>query len=89
MITAIVAVFIFFVPAQAQVTAAISGRNPRYLRLGNHGGASITVKSVETGAKRAASTDNEGNYRVDSLPLGATEVHVEKTGFKSVDQAWH
>jgi hypothetical protein len=46
-------------------------------------GATVTVKSVETGATRVAVTDDSGSYRAASLPLGAQEVTVEKRGFQS------
>jgi Carboxypeptidase regulatory-like domain/TonB-dependent Receptor Plug Domain len=45
--------------------------------------ATVTVKSLETGATRAVTTDDAGNYRVLSLPLGPQELKVEKTGFKA------
>jgi len=46
-------------------------------------GATVTVKSLETGASRRAATSAEGNYRVLSLPLGEQEVKAEKLGFKA------
>ena len=66
----------------AQVTATISGR-VEDASGGALSGASITVKSIETGAKRVAITDEAGTFRVPSLPLGQTEITAEKTGFKS------
>jgi len=70
-------------PLSAQVSAAISGRvlDPSGAGIG---GAGITIRSAETGATRYATTDETGSYRVDSLPLGAIEVHAEKDGFKAV-----
>jgi len=68
--------------ANAQVTAAISGKVEDATGTGVDG-AAITVKTVETGAVRTGTTDAAGNYIVLSLPLGAQEVKVEKTGFKS------
>jgi hypothetical protein len=44
--------------------------------------AKITVKSVETGATREAATDDAGNFRFLSLPVGPQEVRAEKDGFK-------
>ncbi len=72
-------------PLAAQVTATITGRitDPSGAAVG---GASITVKSTETGATRSAVTTNQGSYRVDSLPLGPTELRVEKEGFKPLEQ---
>ena len=66
----------------AQVAATISGK----VEDGSGaavGGANVTVKSVETGASRTVSTDETGNYRVLSLPLGAHEVRAEKAGFRA------
>ena len=41
----------------------------------------MTVKSLETGASRATTTDSSGHYAVLSLPVGRQEVKAEKTGF--------
>jgi hypothetical protein len=68
--------------ANAQVTAAISGKVEDPTGSGLDG-AAITVKSLETGAVRTATTDQAGNFVVLSLPLGAQEVKAEKKGFKS------
>ena len=45
-------------------------------------GAAVTVKNLETAATRAVTTDDRGNYRVLSLPVGRYELSAEKTGFK-------
>ncbi len=70
-------------PANAQVTASISGKvqDPTG---GGLDGTTVTVKSVETGAVRTTTTDQNGNYSVLSLPLGAQEVKAEKQGFRAV-----
>src|SRR5579864_5046861 len=47
-------------------------------------GATVTVRNVETGVSRTIVTDDAGDYRVLSLPVGQYEVRVEKTGFKAV-----
>jgi len=70
-------------PGWAQVSAAISGRVEDSSGSAVPG-ATVTVKSLETGAMRAVATDESGNFRVLSLPLGPQEVKVEKTGFQSV-----
>jgi hypothetical protein len=44
-------------------------------------GATVTVKSVDTGAVRTASTDDSGLYRVFSLPVGEYEIRAQKPGF--------
>jgi hypothetical protein len=67
---------------QAQVTAAISGK-VEDASGGAVSGASITVKSLETGATRVVITDPTGSFTALSLPLGPQEVRAEKTGFKT------
>jgi hypothetical protein len=66
----------------AQVTATISGRVEDASGAAV-GGATVTVKSVETGATRTVATDETGNYRALALPLGQQEVRAEKPGFRS------
>jgi hypothetical protein len=72
---------LFGVPrAQAQVAAAISGT------VTDQTGATvqqavITVKDVETGAVRTATSGSAGEYTVYSLPIGAYEMRVNKQGF--------
>src|SRR5438270_1488996 len=66
----------------AQVTAIISGRVEDAAGIGVNG-ATVTVKSLETGATRAATTDEAGNFKILSLPLGSQEVRAEKKGFKA------
>ena len=70
-------------PSRAQVASSIVGRVEDASGAGV-GGAMITVKSLETGATRVVTTDDVGNFRVLSLPLGPQEVKAEKTGFKAV-----
>ncbi len=73
------------IPARAQVTAAISGR---VMDASGNGvsGATVTVKSLETGATRTTTTNENGVYRILSLPLGKQEVKAERTGFKAAIQ---
>jgi len=68
--------------AWAQVGASISGKveDPTG---GPVRGATVTVKSEETGATRVVMTDENGNYRILSLPVGPEEVKAEATGFKA------
>lgn len=82
---AIAAGLLFTGVAGAQVTAAISGTvtDPSGAAVE---GAAITITSLETGGQRHTTTDSSGNYTVLGLPLGATEVRAEKTGFKPVDR---
>jgi len=66
----------------AQVTATISGKVEDATGAAV-GGAMVTVKRVETGATRTVTTDETGNYRILSLPVGAQEVRGEKQGFRT------
>ncbi|HXA66571.1 MAG TPA: carboxypeptidase-like regulatory domain-containing protein [Bryobacteraceae bacterium] len=63
------------------MTASISGRVEDATGAGI-GGATVTVKNLETGATRVVTTSESGNFRVLSLPVGRQEVKVEKAGFK-------
>jgi len=67
----------------AQVSAAIIG-NVEDASGAAVSDAAITVKSQDTGATRVVMTDDAGNFRVFSLPIGPQEVKAEKKGFKSV-----
>ena len=66
----------------AQVAAAISGKveDPSG---GAVTGATITVRNLETQAKRVVTTDDTGNFRVLGLAVGPQEVRAEKQGFKA------
>ena len=68
---------------RAQVTASITG-NVEDTTGAAVREATITVISQETGATRAVTTDDAGNYRVLSLPLGPQGLKVEKQGFKAI-----
>ena len=70
-------------PGRAQVSASIIG-NVEDASGAAVNGATITVKSEETGAIRTVSTGADGSFQVLSLPLGLQEVKAEKQGFKSV-----
>src|SRR5262245_5374175 len=69
----------------SQVTGTISGR-VEDASGASVGGAIVTVKSLETAATRTVTTDETGNYRVLSLPIGLQEVRAEKPGFTSAVQ---
>src|SRR2546425_2611130 len=66
----------------AQVTAAVAGK----VEDGSGaavGGAIVAIKNRETGAIRTCTTDEMGNYRLVSLPVGSQEVRAEKPGFRT------
>ena len=46
-------------------------------------GAQVTVTNANTGFKRTATCDSQGNYTVTELPLGDYEVTASQTGFAS------
>jgi hypothetical protein len=68
--------------AQAQVSASIVGNvtDPTGAVVKD---ARITVTSLETGATREVTTDEDGYYRVLSLPIGLVDVKAEKAGFQA------
>ena len=55
--------------ATGQVTASISGRIKDASGAGMSG-VVVTLKSLETGATRAVTSDDMGDYRAMSLPIG-------------------
>ena len=69
----------------AQVTASISGevKDPSGATVR---GATVTLKSLESGTTRVLSTDGAGRFRFLSLPLGQQEIKVEKLGFKAANR---
>lgn len=64
-----------------QVGATISGK-VEDTSGGLVSGATVTIKSLETGAVRIVTTDSAGNFTAVSLPLGPQEITAEKEGFK-------
>ena len=69
-------------PAQAQVTAAISG-----IVTDPTGGAVaraiVEAKEQQTGFVRSTVTDTRGRYDLVALPVGKYKVTVQKKGFKT------
>ncbi len=76
----LVAVLLFALPAFAQVSAVLSGTvtDPSGGVLGF---ATVTARSVDTGATRETTTDAAGRYLFTSLPIGPYELRVSKNGF--------
>ena len=70
-------------PLWSQATSAISGKVTDTSGAAVPG-ANVTVRSTETGVARTITTDDLGDYRALSLPVGQYEVRVEKSGFKAV-----
>ncbi|HWE48798.1 MAG TPA: carboxypeptidase-like regulatory domain-containing protein [Bryobacteraceae bacterium] len=69
--------------AFAQTGASVSGKIED-ASGGPVSGATVTVKSVETGVVHTATTNAEGLFTLAPLALGKQEVKVEKAGFKTV-----
>jgi hypothetical protein len=65
---------------RGQVSAVLSGTvtDPSGAVIS---GASVTAKSVDTGAARATATDDSGHYQFSSLPIGDYEIRAGKGGF--------
>src|ERR1700733_11258649 len=82
LILALLAVLAASPSASGQVTAAISGRIEDATGAGVRGVA-VTVKDLETGATRALTTGDAGDFRAMSLPVGPYQVRAEKTGFRT------
>src|SRR5260370_17643437 len=74
------------IPGWAQVSSSIAGV-VQDTSGANVPGATVTVKSLETGAVRTAATDDSGAYRVLALPVGRYEIKVAKEGFKTAIKA--
>jgi hypothetical protein len=49
-------------------------------------GAAVTANQAATGFTRSTVTDNDGNYVMAQLPVGAYQLKVEKAGFKTYIQ---
>jgi Carboxypeptidase regulatory-like domain/TonB-dependent Receptor Plug Domain len=67
---------------KAQVTGSITGKVEDASGAAVSS-ATITVKSLETGATRTTTTDENGNFNVPLVPIGAQELRAEKKGFKA------
>jgi hypothetical protein len=67
---------------RAQVGAVVSGRVEDATGAGISA-ATVTLKSLETGATRTTTTDESGNYRFLAVPVGPQEIRAEKNGFKT------
>src|SRR6185437_3697391 len=79
------AVFAFAVSAQlllAQTTGTIQGtvKDPSGAVLP---GATVTVRNVETGQSRNATSGAAGEYRVPALSVGNYEVQASVSGFQT------
>src|SRR5882762_10840655 len=69
--------------ALADELATLTGylTDPNGLRVPN---VTVQVTNVETNIKYSGETNDEGLYRVSSIPSGTYRVVVQKTGFKTI-----
>src|SRR5467141_122540 len=69
--------------ALADELATLTGylTDPNGLRVPN---VTVQVTSVDTNIKYSGQTNDEGLYRVSSIPTGTYRVVVQKTGFKTI-----
>ncbi len=67
-------------PAVAQAWSSLSGTvtDPSGALVA---GASVTIRNLDTGMERIATTDDAGRYQVLLLPVGNYEVVIHKEGF--------
>jgi hypothetical protein len=77
------ATFASAVPAWAQRSTASIAGTVRDASAAAVSGASITVKSLSTGAQRQTTSNEEGFYTITALPAGAYSVAVTHQGFQS------
>ena len=68
--------------AFAQATASITGKATDTSGAAVPG-AQVTVTNVETKSSRSVTSEDDGSYRVLSLPVGNYEIEVAKQGFRT------
>jgi len=80
-LTAVACLLILSLPALGQtINGSISGQ-VKDQQGAAVAGATVAITNVDTGQKRETTTNDEGLYKVLSLPVGTYEVTVQKTGF--------
>src|SRR5436190_12489362 len=88
MIVAMIAICAFALTATSaaaqQTTGNIQGRIVDAQKAAVPG-VTVTAKSATTGFTRSEVTDTEGIYRLNALPVGNYDVHVELSGFAPKD----
>src|SRR5262245_4595056 len=67
-------------PARAQVNNSVISGKVIDSAEAAVGDATITVRNLATGATKSATTDEQGRYRVQDLPVGVYEVQASATG---------
>jgi hypothetical protein len=77
---------VFSMTAIAQVTEATLKLSVADAQSSSVNGASVEITNEETGMKRIAVTDNNGQATVAGLPSGSYAVSLKANGFKSFSQ---
>ncbi len=67
-------------PVAAQTTGSVLGE-VKDEKGGSVAKATVTLRNVQTNISRTATTNDEGTYRFNNVPVGNYEVTVEATGF--------
>ena len=81
------AIYVFAALAlQAQITTTTISGTVSDASGGAIPNAQVTVSNIGTGATHTVTTNVEGTYRIDLLPVGKYEVEVSATGFKKSKQ---
>ena len=77
----LVALFAYLsLPIAAQTTGSILGE-VKDEKGGSVAKATVTLRNVQTNISRTATTNDEGTYRFNNVPVGNYEVTVEASGF--------
>src|SRR5262249_7084525 len=69
-------------PAFAQGSSAVISGAVHDATGGVIPGATVTAKHIESGLTRTVQTNETGDYKMPSLPVGPYEVTADKTGFR-------
>src|SRR5581483_10725994 len=83
-----IGVFLLFagcLPAQTGATATALGTISD-ASGGVIAGALVTAINAETRLSRSATSDNEGNYTIFSLPIGRYDIRAEARGFRTAER---
>lgn len=77
--------FVFVGAALAQGTGTITGtvKDPKDALVPK---ATVTARNTDTNISRTVETNDDGRYRLESLPVGRYEVTVESSGFAKFTQ---
>src|SRR5688572_29382976 len=81
---ALLAVAIFAAPLGAQSTTGSFQATVTDEQDALVPGANVTVRNVDTNARRSTVTDVAGRWRVSNIPVGNYEVTLELPGFATV-----